>query len=268
MLDVSIVIPTLNRLDSLVPCIESIHRHTSVGYEIIVYANCCTRETAAYLRSVRHVQAMIDNDNRYFTEAVNRAIAQAQGRYVFLLNDDCAVLRPDWFAFYHGLLRLDRRIAMVGPYWKNVDELPYGWIEPYATLYPRRIFERFGPLPDFDESFVLWWSDIYHAYQLMAAGYQLLPLHREVVDAFVRHRRVGESGETVLSVKAHLPKECFTFHGRDLMYRRLGITDDRMLAGYFGGKVWGRDAIRPLFADQQSDGSPETVSAAGLQSPS
>jgi len=249
MLDVSIVIPTLNRLECLGPCIESIHRYTSVRYEIIVYANCCTRETAAYLHSARHVRAMIDSENRYFTEAVNRAIAQAHGRYVFLLNDDCVVLRPDWFAFYHGLLCLDRRIAMVGPYWKNIDELPYGWIEPYATLYPRQIFERFGTLPYFDDSFVLWWSDIYHAYKLMVAGYRPFPLQREVVDAFVHHRRAGESGDTVLSVKECLPRECFTFHGRDLLYRRLGISDDRELAGYFGGKVWGGEALRSLLED-------------------
>ena len=201
MLDVSIIIPTLNRLDCLGPCIESIHRHTSVGYEIIVYANCCSSETAAYLHAAHRVRAIIDKENRYFTEAVNRALAQARGRYVFLLNDDCVILRSDWFTFYRGLLRLDRRVAMVGPYWKNIDELPYGWIEPYATLYPRQIFERFGPLPYFDDSFVLWWSDIYHAYKLMAAGYHLFPLRREVVDSFVHHRRVGESGDTVLSVK-------------------------------------------------------------------
>lgn len=264
MLDVSIVIPTLNRLDCLVPCIESIHRHTAVRYEIIVYANCCTRETAAYLRSARHVRAMIDNENRFFTEAVNRAIAQARGRYVFLLNDDCVVLRPDWFAFYQGLLRLDRRIAMVGPYWKNIDELPYGWIEPYATLYPRQIFERLGPLPYVDDSFVLWWSDIYHAYKLMAAGYHPFPLQREVVDSFVHHRRVGESGDTVLSAKERLPKECFTFHGRDLLYQRLGITDDRRLAGYYGGKVWGREALRLLFEDQSIAAA---STAEGLRSP-
>src|SRR5262245_55317675 len=37
MRELSIVIPTLNRLDNLVPCIESIRRCTSVDYEIIVY---------------------------------------------------------------------------------------------------------------------------------------------------------------------------------------------------------------------------------------
>ena len=239
MRDLSIVIPTLNRLDNLVPCIESIRRCTSVDHEIIVYANQCDQRTAAYLDSNSDVRSIRDPQNRFFTDAVNRAIQTATGRYVFLLNDDTVLRRDDCFEFYQRHLEIDPRIAVVGPYWKNIAELPYGWIEPYATLYRREIFEHLGGLPYFDVSFTLWWSDIYHAYKLMHAGYFLLPLARSVVDAFVFHRRIGESGDTVLRVKPTLPRECFEFHGKDLMYDRLSIRRDEDLAGYYGGTVWG-----------------------------
>lgn len=239
MPELSIIIPTLNRLDNLVPCIESIRRRTSTSYEIIVYANSCDATTARYLDSQRDIKSIRDSANRFFTEAVNLALPEASGKYIFLLNDDTVVQRSDWVQFYTSHLELDPRIAIVGPYWKNIDELPYGWIEPYATMYRREIFDRLGGLPYFDSSFILWWSDIYHAYRLMHAGYYLLPLARSVVDAFVFHRRIGESGETVLRLKPTLRKECFQFHGKTLMYRRLGIGNEDDLAGYYRGTIWG-----------------------------
>jgi GT2 family glycosyltransferase len=243
MPELSIVIPTLNRLETLAPCLDSIRRCTSASHEILVYANACDRAMARYLDSVPDVRSIRDPGNRFFTKAVNIAIARSCGRYIFLLNDDTLVLRSDWFPFYRRHLELDPRIAVVGPYWKNIDELPYGWIEPYATLYRRDVFERFGGLPCFDSSFNLWWSDIYHAYRLMNAGCYLLPLARPVVDAVIHHRRVGESGDTVLSLKPSMPEECFNFHGKATMYRRLGIERDSDLAGYYGGLVWGADHV-------------------------
>lgn len=248
MPELSIIIPTLNGLENLKPCIESIERCTRASYEIIVLANACNAATARYLDSMPALKSLRHADNKFFTAAVNAGIARARGRYIFLLNDDTIVLRDDWFAFYRRHLELDPRIAMVGPYWKNIEELPYGWVEPYATLYRREVFERFGGLPYFDFSFILWWSDIYHAYKLMHAGYYLLPLARPVVDAFVFHRRIGESGGTVLSLKPTLPDDCFKFHGKALMYRRLGITSERDLAGYYGGAVWGAEHVDGLLS--------------------
>ncbi len=237
MPELSVIIPTLNRLDSLAPCVESIRRHTRVRHEIIVYANQCDAAMAAYLDGQRDVRSIRDPENKFFTAAVNAAMTQARGDYVFLLNDDTEILRDDWYAFYRSQLDLDPRVAMVGPYWKNIAELPYGWIEPYATLYPREIIDRFGGLPYYDHSFVLWWSDIYHAYKLMNAGFYLRPLAREVVDRFVHHRRVGESGDTVLRLRPHLPPECFRFHGKQSMYGRLGIRAEEELAGYLDDEV-------------------------------
>ena len=241
MIELSIIIPTLNRLDTLIACLDSIDRHTKVPHEIIVYANACTDETARHLGTRPTVVPLVDTENRYFTEAVNAGIKRARGRYVFLLNDDTRLLRNDWFPFYRSHLELDPRIGVVGPYWKNIDELPFGWIEPYASLYPRDVFDRLGGLPFVDPSFVLWWSDIYHASRLMREGYYLRPLSRKVTDAYVWHKRNGESGDTVRRLRPSLAPECFAFHGKALMYERLGIDNDDDLAGYYGGVVWGSE---------------------------
>ncbi len=238
-LELSIIIPTLNRLDALIECLDSVAARTrQVHHEVIVCANNCDRETQAYLDSVPTIRSIKSSDNLYFTRAVNQGIDLAEGRYVFLLNDDCVILRDDWFEFYRKLLETDPRIAIVGPYWKNIDELPFGWIEPYATLYRKKDFDTFGYFPYFGPDFILWWSDIYHAYRLMHQGMYIRPLAREVVDRFVHHKRVGESGETVIKMKQSLPEECFSFHGMKLMYRRLGVDSEVNLMGYYQGEVW------------------------------
>lgn len=232
-LKLSIIIPTLNRVKELENCLRSIRATTDVVYEVIVYANECRDETLTLLQNFPEVQVIADSQNKFFTEAVNIAISKASGEYVFLLNDDTILLRTDWFEFYQSKLDLNPRIGAVGPYWKNISELPFGWIEPYASMYRRSIFEECGFLPFVDDSFVLWWSDIYHSYKLMKQGRYLYPLKRAVVDCYVQHLRVGESGDTVLAFKEKLSPECFNFHGKQLMYQRLGIGSDSELAGYY-----------------------------------
>ena len=69
-------------------------------------------------------------------------------------------------------------------------------------------------------------------------GYFLRPLARAVADAYVWHKRNGESGDTVQRLRPTLPADCFDFHGKALMYERLGIRRDEALAGYYGGVVW------------------------------
>jgi GT2 family glycosyltransferase len=243
--ELSIVVPTLNRLDSLERALDSIRSSTAVAHEVIVYANRCAPETGTFLDGRPDVRSIRDPRNRYFTEAVNRAIAVARGRYVFLMNDDCEALRPDWFDFFRDLLELEPRIGAVGPHWRNIDELPLGWIEPYAALYRRDLFQELGPLPYVDSSFRLWWSDIYHAYKLMRNGYFILPLERDLAETFVKHARgAGEYGATVRAFMGRLPRGCFEFHGKELMYRRLGIADERELRGHYGGRIWGlQDAL-------------------------
>jgi GT2 family glycosyltransferase len=243
----SIIVPTLNRLDTLAPCLESIERSTHVRHEVIVCANECNEETAAFLDDRPQLRSIRTAHNRFFTAAVNDAIGMARGEYVFLMNDDCHVAELEWVDFYVSLLEVDPRIGVVGPHWKNIDELPWGWIEPYAAMYRRSIFDELGPLPHFDESFCLWWSDIYHAYRLMKHGYYLLPLERSLADSVVAHARpAGGHGETVLRMRETLPADCFEFHGKELMYERLGITDEACLAGYFGSRVWTREEVGSL----------------------
>lgn len=247
-MDLSIVIPTLNRLETLESCLDSIVCNTSVEFEIIVYANSCKPDTRSLLSAYPSVRAIEDRENKYFTEAVNIAILQCRGNYIFLLNDDCELRNDRWFQFYKSLVDLDDSIAMIGPFHHYLDTLPYGWIEPFASMYKRDKLECIGLLPFFDDSFVLWWSDIYHCYKAMNMGFRPMVLEPALVDVYIDHKRYTVSGDTVNQFRHCLPSECFDFHGKALMYERLGIKDDTCLAGYFGDRVWGEKDVEVLLA--------------------
>lgn len=255
-MELSIIIPTLNRRETLEPCLDSVVRNTRVDFEIIVYANCCEPETLNLLNRYPEVRAIEDQENSFFTDAVNRAILQSQGRYVFLLNDDCEVRNDQWFPFYQSLIDADEDIAMTGPHHHYPEILPYGWIEPFASMYRRETLEQIGLLPKIDDSFVLWWSDIYHCYHAMKMGLYPMALEPVLVDRYVEHKRTGASGATVLKFRHTLSNECFEFHGKAVMYERLGIEDDSHLAGFYGGRVWGPGDIESLLDTAASAGSP------------
>ncbi len=95
---VSIVIPTWNRCDLVMACLESVAQLESVRYEVIVSDDGSTdttaeRVTAAYpeVRVVRRAK------NGGFAVAVNAGVAVAQGEWIFLLNND-VTLEPDCLA--------------------------------------------------------------------------------------------------------------------------------------------------------------------------
>lgn len=106
---VSIIIPTRDRLHLLKECVETLLAKTSYGnYEVIIIDNDSTArdareyldliearrdEIASRLRVMRHPGAF------NFSEMNNRAVREeARGEYVCLLNNDTAVIEPDWLS--------------------------------------------------------------------------------------------------------------------------------------------------------------------------
>lgn len=104
---VSIIIPTRDRLQLLKQCVESILAKTTyANYEIIIIDNDSTArdardyldliearhdEIGSRLRVIRHPGAF------NFSAMNNRAVREAaRGEYVCLLNNDTAVIEPDW----------------------------------------------------------------------------------------------------------------------------------------------------------------------------
>lgn len=105
---VSIVIPTKNQLALLKRCVETVLRVTTYeNYEIIIVDNGSTSHDAIdYLRLIEEKAGEIGGRLRVmrhpgpfnFSAMNNRAMAEARGEYVCLLNNDTAPLDPDWLS--------------------------------------------------------------------------------------------------------------------------------------------------------------------------
>lgn len=109
----SIVIPTYNGLQLLVPCIESIRRYTEVPYEIIVVDNGSTDGTQEYcIQAGLTLIALPKNEG--FPAACNRGLAVASGEQLLLLNND-VIVTPRWLSNMLRALYSADDVGIVGP---------------------------------------------------------------------------------------------------------------------------------------------------------
>lgn len=98
---VSIIIPNKDHLEDLTRCISSIvERSTYDNYEIIVIENNSSRdEVFAYYKQIQENPAIrvVTYEGEFnYSRINNLGVAQAEGEYVLLLNNDTSVITPDW----------------------------------------------------------------------------------------------------------------------------------------------------------------------------
>lgn len=100
---VSLIIPTRNGEMLVRQCIDSIlHKTTYRNYEILLVDNGSDDPAAlAYFQELaQHPRIRVIRDDRPFNYSAlnNGAVAQANGEYVGLVNNDIEVISPDWLA--------------------------------------------------------------------------------------------------------------------------------------------------------------------------
>lgn len=98
---VSVIIPTRDRVDLLRQCITSLQQNTKYGpLEIIVVDNDSTcKSTISYLDTLRDQPGMmvLDAPGPFNFAAINnRAVEQASGDVICLLNNDIEAMEPGW----------------------------------------------------------------------------------------------------------------------------------------------------------------------------
>ena len=98
---ISIIIPTRNRLDLLRTCLEGVAATAYPDIEVIVVDNDSDDPaTLAYLAEQERAGTKVLRHAGPFNYSAinNRAVAQARGQLLCLLNNDIEVLSPDWLA--------------------------------------------------------------------------------------------------------------------------------------------------------------------------
>lgn len=100
---VSLIIPTRDAVELVKQCVDSILKETTYkNYEIIIVDNGSERkETFQYfdsLKDLEQVRVLRDDGTFNFSRLNNRAVAEAQGEFVGLINNDLEVINPDWLS--------------------------------------------------------------------------------------------------------------------------------------------------------------------------
>jgi len=131
--DVSVIVVNWNTRDLLRECLASVVAQMGeVALELLVVDNASTDGSAEMVRQeFPQARLWVNAENRGFAAANNQAIAQAQGRYLFLLNSD-AYLWPGALQALRDFLDAHPEAAVVGPKVLNPD----GTTQPSCFRFP------------------------------------------------------------------------------------------------------------------------------------
>ncbi|MFQ5646063.1 MAG: glycosyltransferase family 2 protein [bacterium] len=160
--DVSVIIPTFNRAESVVRAVESVLNQDYPGFELVVVDDGSTDQTGQNLSGYK--LRYLVQENRGVSAARNLGIKNSKGRYIaFLDSDDCWLSdklsrqvdimekRPD-IAVCHTEEIWYRRGVRVNPRlkhkkqdgWIFKESLPLCLISPSAAMLRRETLNKVG----------------------------------------------------------------------------------------------------------------------------
>lgn len=117
---VSIVIPTYNRADMLMSCIQAVVSLTDVPYELIIVDDCSSDSTQQVLKNVENAKIVRNRKNLDFLRSANKGADQATGNYILFLNND-VIVRVGWLSKLVSTIEEYPECAAVGPKFLNFD---------------------------------------------------------------------------------------------------------------------------------------------------
>ena len=130
---VSLIIPTRNALKLVRQCIDSILSKTSYpNYEILLIDNGSDDPAAlAYFSELnQHERIRVIRDDSEFNYSAlnNRAVRQAKGELIGLLNNDIEIITPDWLDEMVGLVLRPGVGAVGANLWYPDETLQHGGV--------------------------------------------------------------------------------------------------------------------------------------------
>lgn len=169
-LEISVIIPTFNRLSSLPKAVDSVMAQTYPALEIIIVDDGSSDGTIDWLQGREHPVYFIQQENHGVSHARNRAIEKSSGNWIALLDSDDywyphklerqvqAIEQSAHYRLCHCDEHWFRNGVRVNPKNKHRKSgghifeqcLPLCAISPSASLIQRTVFEDTGL---FDESF-------------------------------------------------------------------------------------------------------------------
>lgn len=130
---VSIIIPTRDKPDLLARCIESVQQRTTYrNFEIVIVDNGSTDPRALALLSqymkMSNVKVIRDDAPFNYSALNNEAAARADGTLLCLLNNDIAVIDPEWLSILCGYALQPGAGAVGAALWYPNESLQHGGV--------------------------------------------------------------------------------------------------------------------------------------------
>jgi GT2 family glycosyltransferase len=153
----SVIISTYNARNVLTDCLRSIYQNPpSEPYEIIVVDDASTDGTSEMVRALFPEVRLLRNEiNRHYTFSNNRAVDEACGQYLHLLNNDTIVLpqaldrmlaflreHPDAGAVGSRLLNEDGTIQWSVKSLPNLGSALFGGRSIVTRMFPNNPYSR------------------------------------------------------------------------------------------------------------------------------
>ena len=115
---ISLIVLSKNQLDYTRLCVESIFKHTTIPFELILVDNGSTDGTRAYFNKLAaahsHVKLILNVDNKGYGGGNNQGISYSTGDLVVIMNNDIIVTK-DWIQGLVQALKSNSHCGIVGP---------------------------------------------------------------------------------------------------------------------------------------------------------
>jgi len=115
---VSVIIPTFNRKDMLVRCVDSVLASTYKNIEIIIADDASTDGTEGIVKSryKKHKKVFYIKNNKelLLSATINKALRVAKGEYIFILDDD-NVIDKNCISELVSTFSKYKKVGIVGP---------------------------------------------------------------------------------------------------------------------------------------------------------
>lgn len=189
-----VVVATPGRKKDLWRCLQSIKDSTYKNIETIVVDNSCNPVLAKEVKTSFPNMRLIRMPSNLGVLAYNIGFANAQGKYIVALDDDCT-LRPD------TLQKLMERFQQ-SP--KNIGILDFNWFNPVenyyhvdlseetkssekysfgggACMFKKKVFNKVGY---YDADLFLWLHEVDLALRILDAGFKIYFAQDIVIDHY------------------------------------------------------------------------------------
>ncbi len=185
----SIVTGTVDRHSCVQTFVDSVRKHTTVEYELLIVD--ASRDPINIEKLPTQARIIREWPRKTYVEGYNLAFRQCQGRYVAWMNDDAEVT-PGWDVAAVNFMEAHPETALGCLPWRDAGESDFYvrelWNLPYANfgIVRREIGEKVGW---FDSDLTMYGSDNSITCKVLIAGHGVAPIK----DAKIEHHRFKDT---------------------------------------------------------------------------